>query len=65
MPIDDSGREAGAVEQNLRLDEQGAIPLLVAVLTGAVTAVTLGLQVAFAALAVVLAVRPVRPPGAR
>lgn len=41
----------------------GAIPLVVAVLTGAVTAVTLGLQVAFAALAVVLAVRPVRPPG--
>lgn len=36
----------------------GAIPLLVAVLVGAVTPVLLGLQVALTALAVVLAVRP-------
>src|SRR5690606_21235042 len=38
----------------------GAIPLLVAVLVGAVTPVLLGLQVALTALAVVLAVRPAR-----
>ncbi|QDB79829.1 hypothetical protein FE251_10920 [Georgenia wutianyii] len=39
----------------------GAVPLAVAVLTGSVTSVLLGLQLALTALAVALAVRAVRP----